>query len=281
MKQLIKKAKVLIEEALPYIQQFKGKVFVIKYGGKAMVSNHLKHSVMKDIAFLKSLGIKPVIVHGGGPEITQEMEKAKLKPKFVNGLRVTDEATIRIIDKVFKKINMEIRDMLKKFKEQGQTAANCLLAKQKDKKLGLVGEITKINKKAILSIINKGNIPIISPLAAGGNGKKYNINADTAATKVAIALKAEKLTILTDVDGVLERGKLVSHLSISDARCHIKKGIISAGMIPKVEACIEAIRSGCKKAHLINGTTPHALLFEIFTDKGIGTEVVKNGTSND
>ncbi len=277
MKQLIKKAKMLIEEALPYIRKFKGKIFVIKYGGNAMINSKLKHSVMKDIAFLKSLGIKPIIVHGGGPEITKEMKKANLKPKFVNGLRVTDGSTIKIIDKVFKKINNEIKGLLKEFKEQGETVTGCLIAKQKDKRLGLVGRITKVDKKKILSVINKGYVPIISPLAIG-NGKKYNINADTAATKIATALKAEKLTILTDVDGVMEKGKLIAHLSIKDAHKHIKKGIISKGMIPKVKACIEAIESGCKKAHLINGTITHAILFEIFTDKGIGTELVKNGS---
>ncbi len=152
MKQLIKKAKMLIEEALPYIRKFKGKIFVIKYGGNAMINSKLKHSVMKDIAFLKSLGIKPIIVHGGGPEITKEMKKANLKPKFVNGLRVTDGSTIKIIDKVFKKINNEIKGLLKEFKEQGETVTGCLIAKQKDKRLGLVGRITKVDKKKIVPL---------------------------------------------------------------------------------------------------------------------------------
>lgn len=277
MNHLIKKAKILIEEMLPYIQKFKGRIVVIKYGGNAMINKDLKKSVMADIALLKTLDIKPVIIHGGGPEITKEMKKAKIKPKFVDGLRVTDKPTIKIIEKVFKKINNDIKDSLNKLKIQTETPKICLIAKQKDKKLGLVGNITKVNKKTILSIIKKGKIPIIPPLGFGDR-KKYNINADTAATKIAIALKAEKLTILTDVDGVIENNKFISHLSIDQANKKIKQGIITKGMIPKVKACIEAVESGCKKAHLINGTTSHSLLFEIFTDEGIGTEIMKNGT---
>jgi len=276
MNHLIKKAKILIEEMLPYIQKFKGRIVVIKYGGNAMVNKDLKKSVMADIALLKTLGIKPVIIHGGGPEITKEMEKASIKPKFINGLRVTDQATIKIIEKVFKKINDDAKKSLDKLKIKTETPKNCLIAKQKNEKLGLVGEITGVNTKKILDIIKKGKVPVISPL---GFGKKtYNINADTAATKIAIALKAEKLTILTDVDGVIEKGKLISHLAIDDANKFIKKEIVTKGMIPKVKACIEAVEAGCKKAHLINGTTSHSLLFEIFTDEGIGTEIMKNGT---
>jgi acetylglutamate kinase len=275
MKQLIKKSKMLLEEMLPYIQKFKGKIIVIKYGGKAMINNELKESVMKDIALLKSLGINPIIVHGGGPEITKEMEKAKLKPKFVNGLRVTDEKTVKIIKKVFSKINNEIRKLLEQFEVKAEKVEKCLIAKQKEKKLGLVGKITKVEKSKILKAIKNDKIPVISPLGTG-NGKTYNINADTVATKIAIALKAEKLTIMTDVDGVIENEKLITHLSIKAVKQHIKKGVITKGMIPKVQACVEAVKAGCKKAHLINGTIEHSLLFEIFTEKGIGTEVVKN-----
>jgi len=271
MEELIKKAHVLTEEALPYMQKFKNKIVVVKYGGNAMI--HGKKSVMKDIVLLKHVGILPVVVHGGGPFVTKEMEKLQLKAKFVNGLRVTDGETIKIIKKVFKKINNDINAVIKKLGGKSVSVDNVIMVKQKNKKLGLVGEIIKVDVGKIKKVLKKGSIPVISPL--GVNGKVYNINADDVATKVAVALKAEKLTILTDVDGVIENGKLISHLSINDANGFIKKKIITKGMIPKVKACVEAVKAGCKKAHLINGTIDHALLLEIFTDKGIGTEVVK------
>ncbi len=276
MKQLIKKGKMLIDEMLPYIQKFKGKIVVIKYGGNAMINDKLKSYVMKDIALLSTLGINPIIVHGGGPEITKQMKKKGIEPKFLNGLRVTDEKIINIIRKVFKKTNKEIQDMLSKLSIRSKSLEDCIFAKQKSVELCLVGEITGIDKEKIKNAVKKGVVPVISPLGKG-NGVVYNINADTAATKIAIALKAEKLTVLTNVDGVMEDGKFISHLSINDALDKIKNQVITAGMIPKVEACIEAVESGCKKAHLINGTIEHSLLFEIFTDKGIGTEIVKNG----
>lgn len=271
MKQLIQKAHILTEEALPYMQKFKNKIVVIKYGGNAMINGKLKNSVMKDIVLLKHVGILPVVVHGGGPFITAEMKKAKIKPKFVYGLRVTDEETIKIIKKVFKKINNEIKSLIKKLGGKAETIDDAIIAKQKSKKLGLVGEIVKIDSAKIKKSLQKGNIPVISPLAVCG----YNINADDAATSVAIALKAEKLTMLTNVSGVIENKKFISHLSIKDAHKHIKNKVITKGMIPKVKACVKAVEAGCKKAHLINGTINHALLLEIFTDKGIGTEIVK------
>lgn len=276
MKHLIEKAKILIDEMLPYAHKFKGRTVVIKYGGNAMINSELKLSVMKDIAFLNALGIRTVIIHGGGPEISKEMEKKGIKPKFIDGLRVTDKAIISIIKKVFRSTNSDIRSLLSELDVPTENIENAIIARQKDDALGLVGEVVDVKSSKILKALGKGRVAVISPL--GYNGKsRYNINADTAATKVAVSLKAEKLTILTNVDGVIEDGNLVSHLSVSSAMHKIKSGVITAGMIPKVKACIEAVEAGCKKAHLINGTIEHSLLFEIFTYKGIGTEIAKNG----
>ncbi len=276
MQELIQKATSFLEEALPYLQKFKGKIVVIKYGGNAMLNDELKLSVMKDIALLKLLGIHPVIVHGGGPEITKAMEKAKLKPQFIDGLRVTDAATVRIIKRVFKEINSEIRSYLESFHVSAISLSDVLGAKEKNKQLGFVADISDVNTKKIQRYLKQGKIPVISPLATKGK-QSYNSNADTAAMAVAVALNAEKLTILTDVDGVLKKGKLLSHLTIKQAKHLIKTGVITKGMIPKVEAGLDAVAQGCKKAHLINGTIPHALLFEIFTKEGVGTELVNHG----
>lgn len=274
----VEKAKILIDEALPYLQKFRDKIIVIKYGGKAMINNALKESVMKDIAFLKAVGIKPVIVHGGGVIVTKELEKQKITPIFIRGLRVTDAQTIKIVEKIFMEINEGIQANLKKFGVQSKGLYHCMQVEQKSSALGFVGEVKKVNVEKIKKILKRNKIPVISPLGMKGNFV-YNINADTAAVEIALALKALKLTILTDVDGVLEHKKLISHLSIDDAHKYIKKEIITEGMIPKVEACMYAVKAGCPKAHLINGTRPHSLLFEIFTKEGIGTEIVKNGTN--
>jgi len=274
MEKLQKKASILIE-VLPYIQKYSGKIFVIKYGGNAMIDPEIKKSVIGDIALLKHIGINPIVVHGGGPEISKEMQKANLKPKFVNGLRYTDKKTMEIVRKVSIKINKEIQDMLKNEKCKAENLTIGLLkTKIKNKDLGLVGEIIKVDKNKLLQKIKQGIIPIVSPV--GHYGKNYtNINADTVATKIAEAVKAEKLTILTDVEGVYENGKLISHLSIADAQKGIKSGVINKGMIPKVLGCVNAVQKGVGKAHLIDGTIRHSLLIEFFTDKGIGTEIVK------
>jgi len=264
------KTQVLIE-ALPYIKKYHGKIVVIKFGGNAM--SEMKH-VVEDIVLLKHIGIKPVVVHGGGPEIDKELKKAKIKIRFINGLRYTDDKTMKIVKKVFSKISHDIASNLKNHGAKAINASGTIKVKQKNPKLGLVGEITKINDNRILKIINKGFIPVISPLGIGNNNKHYNINADTAASNVAVALKAEKLTILTNVYGVVINGKLQPHIDFKAAKKEINKGGINKGMIPKVEACIHAVKNKCPKAHLINGLVPHSLLLEIFTDKGIGTEIV-------
>ncbi len=266
---LSEKTKVLIE-ALPYIKKFNGKIVVIKFGGD--IVSKIEY-VIEDIVLLKHIGIKPVVVHGGGPEIDKELKKAGIAAKFINGLRYTDDITIKIVEKVFERIN---NDIVSKIKSHGAKAINAngnIQVKQKNPKLGLVGEITGIDKDKLLKIVNSGHIPVISPIGLG-DGKHYNINADTAAFHIAVALKAEKLTILTNVDGVIINGKLLSHIDFSTAKKEIKKGTINKGMIPKVEACIYAVKNKCPKAHLLNGLVPHSILLEIFTDKGIGTEIV-------
>lgn len=268
------KTQVLIE-ALPYIKKFNSKIVVIKFGGNAM--SEMSH-VIEDIVLLKHIGIKPVVVHGGGPEIDAELRKAKIKPRFVNGLRYTDEFAIKIVEKVFKKLNRKIVLNLSRHGAKAANLSRCIIAKQKNAGLGLVGQITCINNKKILAALNSGLIPVISPIGLGDNKKIFNINADTAASSLAVALGAEKLTILTNVDGIVIANKILSHIDANHARNEIKKGSINKGMIPKVEACIYAVQNKCPKAHLINGLVPHSLLLEIFTDRGIGTEIVyKNG----
>lgn len=268
-------------EALPYIQKYYGKTVIIKYGGNAMVKPSLKKSVITDIVLLKHVGINPVVVHGGGPEVNEAMKKANIEPKFINGLRVTDKKTMEIVEEVFEDINQEICKLIKKSGGKPLSVSGrdhkLIVVKQKDEKLGYVGEIKKINPEIVTSVIKENYIPVISPIGISKENETYNINADTAASALAVALKSEKLTILTDVDGVYEKGKLLPQLTTRQAKKKIRKGIINKGMIPKVEACIYAVKSGCQKAHLINGVRKHSLLLEIFTDKGVGTELVKNG----
>ena len=268
------KTKVLIE-ALPYIERYHNKTVVIKLGGNAM--SEIRNAT-EDIAFLKRIGIKVVVVHGGGPEIDKELKKLGIAPKFINGLRYTDEKIIKAVEKIFQRINKRIVGKLKSKGVKTISAVNCIDVRQKSKDLGLVGEITKIVKDKLLKHLASGYVPVISPIGIGKQNQRYNINADTAASRIAVALAAEKLTILTNVDGVVIGDNLLSHIDFKTAKREIKNGNINNGMIPKVEACIYAVKNKCPKAHLINGLIPHSLLLEIFTDKGIGTEVVyKNG----
>ncbi|MBS3100661.1 acetylglutamate kinase [Candidatus Woesearchaeota archaeon] len=268
------KTKVLIE-ALPYIERYHNKTVVIKLGGNAM--SEIRNAT-EDIAFLKRIGIKVVVVHGGGPEIDKELKKLGIAPKFINGLRYTDEKIIKAVEKIFQRINKRIVGKLKSKGVKTISAVNCIDVRQKSKDLGLVGEITKIDKDKLLKHLASGYVPVISPIGIGKQNQRYNINADTAASRIAVALAAEKLTILTNVDGVVIGDNLLSHIDFKTAKREIKNGNINNGMIPKVEACIYAVKNKCPKAHLINGLIPHSLLLEIFTDKGIGTEVVyKNG----
>lgn len=293
MKTLIEKANVLIE-ALPYIRNFYGKTFVIKYGGAAMVKEELKNAFAQDIVLLNFIGIKPVIVHGGGPKINKIMKKMGKKPTFIQGQRVTDKETIDIIEIVLGGlINKQIVSLIN---SHGRRAiglsgkdGNLIKARKKVIKklsaetgtpeiidLGLVGEIEKVNPEIILSVEKDGFIPVIAPISTGHKNETLNINADYVAGMIAYALKAEKLILLTDVEGIIGRNnKLISTLDKKKVKSLISKGIISGGMLPKVQACQNALKGGVKKTHIIDGRIPHALLLEIFTEKGIGTEIVK------
>ena len=272
--ELNEKTQVLVE-ALPYFKKYNGKIVVIKFGGDTMSKINF---LIEDIVLLKHIGMKPVVVHGGGPEIDAELKKVGITPKFINGLRYTDDETIKVVEQVFKRINKNIVDSISSHGAKSINATGYIKVKQKNPDLGLVGEITKVEKGKIMKLVNAGFIPVMSPLGIGNDKKKYNINADTAASHIAIALNAEKLTILTNVDGVIISGSLMTHLDFNTAKKEIEKGIINKGMIPKVEACIYAVKNKCPKAHLLNGLIPHSLLLEIFTDKGGGTEIVyQNG----
>ena len=282
MQKYIEKASILIE-AMPYINQFHGKTVVIKYGGAAMTDPKLKHSVIGDIAFMKMVGINPVIVHGGGPEINEGLKLAGIKPKFVDGLRVTDIETMKIVESVLSgKINKSIVSEFQKHdtKAVGISGKDGLLIEAKKKitenvDLGLVGEITKVNTGVIESLIKSDFIPVISPVGTDKDANTYNINADSAAVEIAIALSAKKLVFLTDTDGVLFKEddpiSLISELIPEEINLLIQNGTIKGGMIPKVNCCIKAVKEGVESVHIINGKILHSILLEIYTKDGIGT----------
>ena len=287
------KADILIE-ALPYIQEFYGKTIVIKYGGNAMINDELKEKVMQDIALMKYVGIKVVIVHGGGPEITQFLKKVGKESSFVSGLRVTDEETVEIAEMVLDgKINSEIVTLLNRRglravglsgKDAGLIQAEKKLAtvyEQGDKRkvdIGYVGKTKKVDTRILEDLISRDYVPVIAPIGVGEDGESYNINADYVAADIAGALHAEKLLLLTDTDGVYknfeDKETFLSTLTANEAREFIREGIISGGMIPKVEACLRAINNGANKAHIIDGRLPHSIILELFTAAGIGTQVV-------
>lgn len=289
METFIKKAGILIE-ALPYIQKLYGKTVVIKYGGNAMINNDLKNSVMEDITLLKYIGLNPIIVHGGGPDISEALEAHNIKSNFVNGLRVTDAQTMEIAQMVLVgKTNKEIVSLLncKGGKAIGLCGidGNIIECEQyktvvdgKTTDLGYVGNIININSK-LLELLSKDEyIPVVAPIGVGKDGRSYNVNADTVAGAVASALKAEKLMLLTDVEGIKysdDRDDIIYEINKKDAYELIEKGIINGGMIPKVKGCIEAIDAGVKRVHIIDGRIPHCILLEIFTDTGIGTMITK------
>ena len=280
MVKLIEKADTLIE-ALPYIKKFYGKTIVIKYGGHAMENEELKDSFAQDIVLMKFIGINPVIVHGGGPQIDDMLKRLGKKSEFKRGLRVTDAETMEIVEMVLVgKVNKEIVSLINQHGGQavGLSGRDGGLIKAKKVKadIGRVGEVDRINPQVIESLDDSKFIPVIAPVGEGEDGKAYNINADLAAGKIASALKAEKFILLTDVEGVLDNNKkLISTLDAKEASKAIKKGVIAGGMIPKVECCLDAVKEGVGKAHIVDGRIKHAILLEIFTDKGIGTEIVK------
>lgn len=273
------RAKVLVH-ALPYIQEYFGKIVVIKYGGNAMINDELKDKVMRDIVLLSLIGVKPVLVHGGGPEISEMLQKVGKKSEFVNGLRVTDEETVDIVQMVLAgKVNKGLVNIIE---SKGGSAiglsgidGHMLTAKIKNEALGFVGEITGVNVKPVLDVIEKGYIPVISTIACDSDGNVYNINADTAAAKIAGELGATSLISMTDISGILEDkdnpDTLIPKIEIGKAPELMEKGIISGGMIPKVECCINAVKWGVERVFIIDGRIPHAILIEMLTDEGIGT----------
>ncbi len=285
MDRFFEKANILIE-ALPYIRRLSGKTVVIKYGGAAMLSPDLSEKIMQDITLLKYVGMNPIVVHGGGGDINKMLKLYDVQPEFHNGLRVTDKQTMDVVQMVLMgKINKDIVSHLgiagaKAIglcgKDAGLIKAEKMLADD-GYDLGLVGRITEINTKLLNTLAMDEYIPVIAPIGVGENGESYNINADTVAGEIAAALKAEKLMFLTDIDGIRSNpddpSTLIYEISIDEIYGYINKGVISGGMLPKVESCINAIRSGVKRTHILNGTIPHPILLEIFTDTGIGTMV--------
>ena len=285
---LIKRAKVVIE-ALPYLMEFHGKVIVIKYGGSAMHDPELKKSILRDIIFLKYVGMHPVIVHGGGPDITKTLKRRKISSNFVKGLRVTTKDIMKVVEYVLgKKVNREIVSIIKKsggkakgfYGKKGRVIrAKKQWVKDREGKyvdLGFTGMVDGIRYRFLNKWMKKGYIPVLSPIGVGSGGKTYNINADSAAAAVAAFFKAEKLILLTNVHGVMGKDeKLVSEVNAYRTQKMIKSGVISGGMIPKVKCGLYALRKGVEKVHIIDGQIPHALLLELFTDTGIGTMVVK------
>lgn len=278
------RASVLVH-ALPYIQKYYNKVVVVKYGGNAMINEKLKQSVMSDIVLMSLIGIKVVLVHGGGPEITEMLDKIGKKSEFVDGLRVTDKETVDIVQMVLGgKINKGLVNLLqnKGGKAMGLcgTDGHLIEARQKDPRLGFVGEITKVNPQPIIDVADRGYIPVISTIGCDNAGNVYNINADTAAAKIAAELHAESLISMTDISGIMRNPadpeSLISKITDSEAPKLIESGVISGGMIPKVNCCIDAINAGVKKVFIIDGRIPHSILIETLTDEGIGTMFVKD-----
>lgn len=274
----------VLVEALPYIQKYSNKIVVIKYGGNAMLNEELKNAVMGDVALLSLIGIKVVLVHGGGPEINEMLGRIGKKSEWVDGLRVTDKETVDVVQMVLAgKVNKSLVALL------GRLGCNAIglcgadghliTAKVKDERLGFVGEITDVNPAPILDLLEKGYVPVISTTACDSEGNIYNINADTAAAKIAAALKAESFISMTDIAGILrdkdDPSTLIPKIYVSDIPQLVHEGIISGGMIPKIDCCGEAIRRGVKKVFILDGTVPHSLLIETLTDEGLGTMFVQ------
>lgn len=285
-KYLIKRAEAVIE-ALPYLRKFHGKTVVIKYGGAAMVRPKLKQKVITDIVLLKYVGLHPIVVHGGGWKITKALKSRKKKIKFIEGLRVTDEKTMEVVNEVLGRINRRIVSLIGKAGGKGRglsgkkgkliKARKLILRRQGEKiDLGFAGEVRRIDIGLLETLSKRGFIPVVSSIGIDRTGQLYNINADQAASAVASALQATKLIYLTDVSGVLDKDeKLVSLVDAKHARKMIRRGIISGGMIPKVKCCLEALKKDVESTHIIDGRIPHAILLEIFTDYGIGTMVTR------
>ena len=287
------KAEILMD-ALPYIQEFYGTTVVIKYGGNAMINEALKENVMRNVALMKFVGIQPILVHGGGPEITGFLKKVGKESSFVSGLRVTDEETVEIAEMVLDgKLNSEIVSLLnlRGVRAVGLSGKDAGLIKAKKKlaavsesdavrevDIGYVGEVTAVDTRIITDLLQQDYVPVIAPIGMGEHGESYNINADYVAAEIAGALRAEKLLLLTDVEGVYkdfaDKSSLISQLHLEEAKAYIRSGVIDGGMIPKVEACLRALEAGAHKAHIIDGRLDHSIILEIFTSRGIGTMVL-------
>lgn len=286
MDSIIKKADVLVE-ALPYIKQFQNKIFIIKCGGSILADEEMRASILEDVTLLNYVGVNPVIVHGGGPAINDSLSLLDKKSEFIDGLRVTDEETMNVVEMVLAgKINKDIVGGLNNKggravgisgKDGGLINSSKLVLPDSDGDLGFVGEVESINPALIDRLITSGYIPVVAPIGSNEKGESFNINADTVAGRMALALEAEKLIFLTDVDGIREQHdeeeSRVSSLSIGEAREWIEKKKIQGGMIPKVKACISAVAAGVNRTHILNGLITHALLLEIYTDSGVGTMI--------
>ena len=284
MKDLLQKAEVLIE-ALPYIQRFNRKIIVVKYGGSAMVDEELKKHVIQDVTLLKLVGFKPIIVHGGGKEISKWVGKVGMEPVFINGLRKTDEATMEIAEMVLNKVNKSLVTLVQELgvnavgisgKDGGLLKVEKKYSNGED--IGFVGEITEVNPQILYDLLEKDFLPIICPVGMDAEYNSYNINADDAACAIAKAVKAEKIAFLTDIEGVYKDPKdkdtLISELRVSEARELIGDGFIGGGMLPKLNNCIDAIENGVSRVHILDGRIAHCLLLEIFTNRGIGTAIL-------
>jgi acetylglutamate kinase len=283
MEHLIEKADVLLE-ALPYIQRFRSSTFVVKYGGSFMDSpdEKVRNGVASDIVFLEAVGINPVVVHGGGKAITKAMEKAGIQATFVKGMRVTDDATMKVVEDVL--FNVTNRDIVETILKLGGKARSfhgqdVFRCRQLDPDLGYVGEVTSVEVEAIKKCLRASVTPVISPIGLGDDGHIYNINADVAAAKLAMAIGARRLVFMSDVPGLMRDPKdpatLISHLEIKDVPALKASGVVDKGMIPKVDSAVEAVNAGVRRVHFVDGRIAHSVLLEIFTDKGIGTEVMK------
>lgn len=284
--EIMHKAEVLIE-ALPYIQRFNRKIIVVKYGGSAMVDEELKENVIKDVVLLKLVGFKPIIVHGGGKEISGWVKKVGMEPHFINGLRVTDEPTMEIAEMVLNRVNKSLVQMVQKLgvkavgisgKDGGLLNVEKKLSGGQD--IGYVGNIKQVNPKVLFDLLEKDFLPIVCPIGYDDNYDTYNINADDAACAIAKAVSAEKLAFLTDVEGVYrdfeDKSSLISELTIDEAEAFITQGMAGGGMIPKLQNCVDALKKGVSRVHILDGRIPHCLLLEIFTNKGIGTAILNS-----
>ena len=275
----------ILTQALPYIQNYSNKIVVVKYGGNAMINEERKMQVMEDVVLLSLIGVKVVLVHGGGPEITDMLTKVGKKSEFVDGLRVTDKETVEIVQMVLAgKVNKTLVNLLEVNggKAMGISGmdGHLIEAEMKDERLGYVGRITKVNVEPIMDLLEKGYIPVVSTIGCDMKGNVYNINADTAASRIAGAMNAESLISMTDIAGILrdkdDPSSLIPMIDIKDAMTLFEEGVISGGMIPKVECCIDAIKRGVKKVFIMDGRIPHAILIEMLTDEGAGTMVVSD-----